>query len=279
LAAPLRGLKWILVRLPVRIAALVSMAVLAGAQNPVSDAPRKLENVCTLQDEDTFGLTCSEDDPCPVFLELNAAESNGASLFVSGDLHTQNTTMFGLLLESDDGGATWTEPGATGSSATGTGVSGTNRRQASSTLEEIQFADSQHGWIAGVKLDPLPRDPFLLATTDGGKTWQRNPLFEDPLFGSIQQFWFDSPSSGELALDRSQGATRRYERYVTMTGGSSWELEGSDNKPIRFARAKPKENSGWRVRAEKDTYRVECRAADGSWPAVASFAVHAGDCR
>jgi photosystem II stability/assembly factor-like uncharacterized protein len=251
------------------VAALLLMAALVGAQEL-----RKLENVCTPEDEDTFGLTCSEDDPCPVFLELNAAESNGASLFVTGDLHTQNATMFGLLLESDDGGATWTEPGVSGMS-----VIGTNKRLASSTLEEVQFVDSQHGWIAGVKLDPLPRDPFLLATNDGGKTWQRNPLFEDPLFGSIQQFWFDSPSSGELALDRSQGATRRYERYATMTGGSSWELQGSDNKPIRLARAKPKENSGWRVRAEKDMYRVERRAADGSWPAMASFAVHAGDCR
>jgi Photosynthesis system II assembly factor YCF48 len=248
----------------VRLAALVSMAALLGAQNVVSDPPRKLEHVCTPQDEDTFGLICSEDDPCPVFLELNAVESNGANLFVTGDLHTQNTTLFGLLLESDDGGATWTEP---------------NQRLTFSTLEEIQFADSQHGWIAGVKLDPLPRDPFVLATTDGGKTWQRNPLFEDPLFGSIQQFWFDSPSNGELALDRSQGATRRYERYVTMTGGSSWELEGSDNKPIALAKAKPKESSSWRVRVEKDAYRVERRADDGSWAAVASFAVHAGDCR
>jgi hypothetical protein len=262
-------------RITVRlVAALVSMAALLGAQNVVSEAALKLEHVCTPQDQDTFGLTCSEDDPCPVFLELNAVESNGASLFVTGDLHTQNTTLFGLLLESDDGGATWSEPGVAGTS-----VTGTNGRLASSTLEEIQFVDSQHGWIAGVKLDPLPRDPFLLATTDGGKTWQRNPLFEDPLFGSIQQFWFDSPSSGELALDRSQGAKRRYERYATMTGGSSWELEGSDNKPIRLEKAKLKENSGWRVRAEKDAYRVEHRAADGSWPAVASFAVHAGDCR
>ena len=254
------------------LAVLVSMAALVSAQTVATEALRKLEHVCTPEDEDTFGLTCSEDDPCPVFLELNAAESNGASLFVTGDLHTQNTTLFGVLLKSDDGGATWTEPNSISPAPMG-------QRLASSTLEQIQFADSEHGWIAGVKLDPLPRDPFLLATTDGGKTWQRNPLFEDPLFGSIQQFWFDSPSSGELALDRSQGATRRYERYATMTGSSSWELEGSDNKPIPLAGAKPKESSGWRVRAEKDAYRVERRAGDGSWTAVATFAVHAGDCR
>jgi photosystem II stability/assembly factor-like uncharacterized protein len=199
-----------------------------------------------------------------VFLELASAEANGASLFVTGDLHTQNTTMFGLLLKSDDQGVTWTEP---------------NGRIRSAALEEIQFLDPQHGWISGVKLEPLPRDPFLLLTTDGGKTWTESPLFEETTFGSIQQLWFDSATDGDLVLDKSQGPAKRYERYATKTGGASWELQESDSKPIHLAGAKPKEDASWRVRAGQDAYLVERRSGDGGWRTAARFAIRAGECR
>jgi len=240
-------------------AALLLIALLARAQEA-----RKLDKVCAPEDEDALGLTCSESEPCPVFLELASAEAIGASLFVTGDLHTQNTTMFGVLLQSDDQGANWTEP---------------NRRLRSAALEEIQFVDSQHGWVSGVKLEPLPRDPFLLVTADGGKTWTESPLFDETTFGSIQQFWFDSATDGELVLDKSQGAGKRYERYATRTGGASWELEEADNKPIRLATEKPKENAGWRVRAGDDAYLVERRSGDGAWRTAARFAIRAGECR
>jgi photosystem II stability/assembly factor-like uncharacterized protein len=42
-------------------------------------------------------------------------------------------------------------------------------------LDRIQFIDFENGWVSGEVQHPLPRDPFLLATTDGGKTWQRAP--------------------------------------------------------------------------------------------------------
>lgn len=235
------------------------LTVLLSAQEPT-----RLDNVCTAADEDRFGLTCNEDDPCPVFLELSAVEANGSTLFVTGDLHTLTTTMYGLLLESEDGGRTWTEP---------------NKRLRSSALEDIQFLDFQHGWISGMKLEPLPRDPFFVSTSDGGKSWRETPVFEDTEFGSIQQFWFETATSGELVLDRSQGATERYERYVSMTGGSSWELQQTDSKPIRLAKSKPTENASWRVRADGETYRVERRTSANTWEAVATFAIHAGDCK
>ena len=44
-----------------------------------------------------------------------------------------------------------------------------------------------------------------MMTTDGGKSWQPAPSFEETHFGSIQQFWFDSPANGQLILDASQG--------------------------------------------------------------------------
>ena len=235
------------------------LPLLLSAQEPI-----RLENVCTPADEDTFGLTCDEDNPCPVFLEFSTVDVNGSTLVVTGDLHTVTTTMYGLLLQSEDGGKTWTEP---------------NKRLRSSSLEEIQFLDFQHGWISGMKLEPLPRDPFFLSTTDGGKSWRQVPVFEDAEFGSIQQFWFETANNGELVMDRSQGAAGRYERYVSMTGGASWELQQTDSKPIRLPRAKPKENASWRVRADAEAYRVERRTSTNAWETAARFPIHAGDCK
>jgi len=241
------------------VASLALVAFILAAQEP-----RKLENVCTPADQDAFGLTCTEDDPCAVFLELSSIEPNGSTLFLTGNLHTVNTTMYGLLLQTDDGGKSWTEP---------------NKRVRSADLEEIQFADFQHGWMGGTKLEPLPRDPIFLITIDGGKSWRPYPLFDETTFGSIQQFWFDSAANGELVLDRSQGATTRYERYVTMTGGTSWELQQTDSKPIRLAKARSKENASFRLRADVGNYLVERRTAAGGWEALSSFAIHAGDCK
>jgi hypothetical protein len=245
---------------------LAALTLLPLLQAPLLQAQeaRKLDNVCSAADEDAFGLTCAEDQPCPVYLELSAIGANGTTLLVTGNLHTENTTMYGLLLQTDDGGATWTEP---------------NKRVRASALEQIQFADFQHGWIAGTKLDPLPRDPFLLLTTDGGKSWRAYPLFDDSVFGSIQQFWFESAANGELVLDKSQGTTTRYERYVSMTGGSSWELQQTDSKPIRLAKARAGDSATYRIRADAETYRIERRSASGNWDTLTRFAIHTGDCK
>src|SRR5947207_984041 len=105
----------------------------------------KVEYACPEDDVRDFGLTCSEDEPCPVFLELAAVEASGSTAFLSGNLHTDQTTLFGILLATEDGGKTWTEPA---------------KRLRSASLDQIQFADFQHGWVSGVKLEPLPRDPF-----------------------------------------------------------------------------------------------------------------------
>jgi hypothetical protein len=225
----------------------------------------QVEYSCSDEDVQAFGLTCSEDEPCPVFLELASVESLGARLLVSGNLHTQTTTLYGILLASDDGGKTWTEP---------------NKRMRSAALDQIQFLDLQRGWVSGVMLEPLPRDPFLLLTTDGGKTWRQRPLLEETRFGSIQQFWFDTPTSGELVLDRSQGSAISYERYESNTGGDSWEVKEVTNKPIRLSKGRPREDAAWRVRADSatKTYHVERRSAQ-KWETVATFDVHAGDCK
>lgn len=227
---------------------------------------QKIDNVCSPEDADALGLACSEDDPCAVFLELSSSEGFGANVFVTGNLHTVDTTISGVLLSSKDGGKTWSEPA---------------KRIRAAELDQVQFADPRHGWVSGVKLNPLPRDPFLLSTVDGGETWHQDPLFDEPLFGSIQQFWFESANRGQLVVDRSQGRTKRYELYQTATGGETWTLKEATDQPIPTARIEPR-NAGvephWRVVADKDSYRVEQHTAAG-WETLARFATHAGDCK
>jgi photosystem II stability/assembly factor-like uncharacterized protein len=177
--------------------------------------------------------------------------------------------MWGLLLVSEDGGKTWTEPA---------------KRLKSAALEHTQFTDFQHGWVSGVMLEPLPRDPFMMLTTDGGKTWRRRPLVEDTHFGVIQQFWFDSDKSGELIVDQSQGATKQYELYKTMTGGDSWEVSEVGRTQPRLAKARSRDDPTWRLRVDSaaKVYRVEKRVAQASgqsWETAAMFPVIAGECK
>ena len=58
----------------------------------------------------------------------------------------------------------------------------------SSGLDQIQFVDFQNGWISGANLTGAPRDPFLLITTDGGKTWRERPIFEETRVAAIEGF-------------------------------------------------------------------------------------------
>jgi hypothetical protein len=239
---------------------LASVAILA-AQSPV-----KIDYTCSDEDVDAFGLTCSPDDPCPVFLELAAVEAVGAKLFLTGNLHTAVTTLYGLLLVSEDAGKTWTEPAP---------------RQRGTALDQIQFLDFANGWISGQHIDPLPRDSFFMLTTDGGKSWRAHPVFDDTRVGSVAQFWFDSRNTGELIFDASQGAAIRQELYETLTGGESWTVKEVGNKALRLAKARLRENPTWRFRADapSKTYRLERRTADNKWELIASFLINIAACQ
>ncbi|MEO8370459.1 MAG: hypothetical protein ABI806_14845, partial [Candidatus Solibacter sp.] len=131
---------------------------------------------CTEEDVRIAGLTCSEDDPCPVYLELSGLESTGIRLFTVGNIHTGNATLFTILLGSDDNGLTWRE---------------VHERVRGAALDHLQFADVETGWTTGISFSPLPQDPFTLMTTDGGKTWRRHDIFNETRLGSIQQFFFE----------------------------------------------------------------------------------------
>ena len=63
-----------------------------------------------------------------------------------------------VLLATADGGATWTRQDV---SAAGSGAS----------LSSICFVDASHGWAVGHSSDGYDMWPLILATTDGGVTW------------------------------------------------------------------------------------------------------------
>lgn len=221
-----------------------------------------VDYACPAEDIESFGLTCSEDRPCPVFFELSAVDSIGKSVFVAGDIHTATTTLYGVLLSTDDGGASWSEA---------------IPRIRSSTFEQFQVIGDR-GWLSGQKLEPLPKDPFLMITTDGGKSWRQKTLFEETRFGSIAQFWFESALAGELIFDDSVGKTVKQELYGTMTGGESWEIRQTSTKALQLKAAKA--NKDWSVTAPpgSKSYLIE-RNAGGHKETLARFLIHIGDCK
>ena len=118
-------------------------------------------------------------------------------------------------------------------------------------LDHIQFIDFQNGWISGETLVPVSRDPFLLITSDGGKTWRLRPIFGEGTGGAIQQFWFESSIDGALVIDRMQSAdSSRYELYESPNGGETWMIRRTSDRPIAIRRPAPDagsfglENSG-----------------------------------
>jgi photosystem II stability/assembly factor-like uncharacterized protein len=229
--------------------------------------PMRMEAVCRQEEITENGLECPEDEPCPVFLDLTSLETAGVKIFLSGNFHTASATLWSVLLASEDEGKTWAEPWP---------------RQRSATLDMLQVIDFEVGWAAGHTTGTLLRDPFLLKTSDGGKSWKRLPVFDDARVGVIDNFWFESREKGLLVIDRLQaGRSGRFQRLETMTGGDSWMVREVSTKPIPTKR--PKGNTGnadWRLRVEaaSKTHRIEHRV-EGRWTLVASFAVAAGACK
>lgn len=261
----------------IRSCILLLAAVLLDAQAPLQNSgkPIRVAYECIPAELQAAGLSCSEDNPCPVYLELANIEAVGNKIFLTGNVHTSDTTLSSILLASEDGGGTWAEP---------------HERIRSSGLDQIQFFDYQNGWISGANLQGAPRDPFLLITTDGGKTWRDRPLFEESRVAAIEGFWFDTPEHGLLLVDATLDNAKR-ELYETRTGGESWAIRQASASPSFFARGQPGEpkffvrsptgEPGWRLQPEAAThsYAIERSEGGGHWHKAASFLVSIAACK
>lgn len=253
--------------LVIRTAALSLVFALwlrAQTSIPNTGQPIHVSFECTAADTLAAGLTCSEEEPCKVYLELANIEGVGDKLFLTGNLHTETNTLFSILLASDDAGQNWKEPFA---------------RMRVSGLDQIQFFDFETGWISGANLQGASRDPFLLLTTDGGKTWKQQALFEESRVASIERFWFESREKGMILVDATLD-NGQHELYRTETGGQSWIKQQESEKPIRFPLNTDRGPAAWRLRpdAASHSYALE-KSHAGGWQRIASFLVAAGACK
>src|SRR5580704_8765051 len=122
-----------------RSAVLLASVVFLRAQTPLENTgkPLRVPFECMEADTEAAALSCSEEEPCPVFLELSSVEAAGNKIFLAGNLHTNTTTLYSILFASEDAGKTWTEP---------------HPRIRFAGLDQIEFIDFQNGWIAGANL-------------------------------------------------------------------------------------------------------------------------------
>jgi len=228
-------------------------------------APMRIPSPCTEEDIRALSLTCPPDHPCPVYLELSDFARLGQKIFLTGNLHTETTTLASVLLASEDDGKTWYEP---------------YERIRSAGLDLIRFVDFETGWVAGYLVHALPRDPFLLITSDGGRSWRRRPIWSESRIGLIEHFYFEDRRNGWLWMDRfSEGEAGRYEFYESKTGGESWMLRQISQQPVPKKGLK-EPMPEWRLHADaaSKSYRLE-RGGPKKWQPVASFLIHVGECR
>jgi photosystem II stability/assembly factor-like uncharacterized protein len=113
----------------------------------------------------------------------------------------------GRIYATADGGLTWQKQSADLPDTRLTGVS---------------FADAQHGWTCGVTVGTgsLTSSAVLLATTDGGQTWQREKLPTGFLALGVD---FASPQDGCAVGLSDHGQVSAH----TTDGGAHWTLSST----------------------------------------------------
>jgi len=224
--------------------------------------PISLQAQCGEAEISDYGMSCSQDEPCSVYLELSAADAAGSKLFLAGDLHADMATLWSVLLMSEDGGQSWTEP---------------FDRLRGVAFDQVQFPDFATGFVSGRTAGTLSKDPFLLRTADGGKNWSRSPILEDGAVGLIERLHFDSATHGVVQIDRGRPGAGRYATLETQNGGDSWAIR--ESSAVRPARPSGETSPPIRIVADaaSKSFRIE-RHESGSWQTVAAFAVAAGAC-
>ncbi|HVW10459.1 MAG TPA: hypothetical protein VHC90_17850 [Bryobacteraceae bacterium] len=245
----------------------IQILLLAGALWAQTSAtePVKVPFSCSEADLAGAGMTCADDNPCPVYLELSSVSADGRKLIVTGDLHGPSATIASVLLQSEDDGVTWKEPAG---------------RITGSALDLSQWLDARHGWAGGEVEQPLSRDPFFMVTSDGGATWRQKEVSEDGIPGELMRFWFDTPEHGELIVDAGRSAEGgRYQMYESKTGGETWTVVSKTSGVPQLRRTPGLIDPDYRIATDSPTktYVVEKRNGD-DWSHVASFAIQVASC-
>jgi hypothetical protein len=240
----------------------VLLSPLAAQEAPPlvnSGQPLRVPFACDRERFEEQGHVCLEDEPCVVYTEITAVRAEGSRYLVAGNFHTQSATMASLLLLSEDGGATWTEPYA---------------RVKMGSLEQVHFANAETGWISGHIIQSLSRDPFFLVTKDGGKTWRRRPIYSEPTIATLEGFRFDGAQNGEAVLF-SEGHSQR---WLTRNGGDTWQV--SETSERRMTPPPPPEaDPAWRSRSDAKLKAHVLERRDGTrFIPVASFLIESARC-
>lgn len=249
----------------------VAFCALAQTPSPTDTAllntgePMKVKFACGEEELAAAGMACTDDDPCPVYLELSGVSAVGKKLSLAGNLHGPAATLFSVLLTSDDNGVTWKEPAA---------------RIPGAALDQTQFFDLLHGWAAGETQVPLARDPFFLITADGGASWRREPISDDGGAGAVQRFWFDSVDHGELIVDAGRTAQGgRYALYESHTKGDNWSLLSKTAQVPRLRRAPSLDDVDYRIRSDGASRANIIEKREGErWTRMASFLIQVTSC-
>jgi len=204
-----------------------------------SGKPMLLPFRCTEDDIQWAGMSCSADEPCPSIWNWPPS-SRGCALDRVG------FSRLAIFIPRRD--ALLRPAGERGCRAHLARGLRTHPRR---LLDHIQFFDTELGWISGQALSPLPQDPFLLLTSDGGKTWRQRVIFSESRVGSIQQFHFSAKDSGSLIIDRGPGAEGgRYELYESPDAGETWTIRETSDRPFQLKPSPAALPSEWRARAD-----------------------------
>jgi hypothetical protein len=92
-------------------------------------------------------------------------------------------------------------------------------------VEQVQFVDSMHGFVLIAGSPGAGQDPrALYATQDGGATWTRMPVDNQPFPGSDTEVTmrFTSPTDGWLVTLNAFYTPTRVYVYHTTDGGATW---------------------------------------------------------
>lgn len=226
---------------------------------------------CDVERLEYAGIRCSADRPCEFLLDLVSVVSEGDWIVLAGEVHTAEATYESVVLTSKDGGAAWTESA---------------ERIPAGGIESIAIVDGQTAFVAGQQGDTATGEtPFLLATDNGGETWETRMIETggEKVEGLVVAFQADSTSHAYLTLEQLAATGDAYRLYETYNGGRSWSIRqiSAEEPEIPGPRLALK-SEDWSVRPDSDSgeFIVAKRSssAPSGWVDQARFAGTVGSC-